>query len=168
MALGILEPKVEHVPGTVFVYETEQRHAELLGSARHLKKDKTGRIILVPQPSDDPNDPLVCSFHAPQDAMVLTLMAELASLAARCHSRNPVLRILSGNHGVSSPRSRLGHPWDSFQANIPRCGAAHGLPPLRRMRSWMVVCRVGKSMGQEASIPLRSTAHDCKLGLGWF
>ncbi len=27
MALGILEPKVEHVPGTVFVYESEQRHA---------------------------------------------------------------------------------------------------------------------------------------------
>lgn len=59
MALGILEPKVEHVPGTVFVFETEQRHAELLETAQHLKKDKTGRVILVPQPSNDPNDPLV-------------------------------------------------------------------------------------------------------------
>ncbi|KAJ9606177.1 hypothetical protein H2200_009138 [Cladophialophora chaetospira] len=58
MALGILEPGVEHVPGTVYVYESEQRHTELLENARHLKKDKSGRIILVPQPSDDPNDPL--------------------------------------------------------------------------------------------------------------
>ncbi|KAL6250758.1 hypothetical protein RBB50_003061 [Rhinocladiella similis] len=58
MALGILEPGVEHVPGTVYVYESEQRHADLLESARHLKRDKTGRIILVPQPSNDPNDPL--------------------------------------------------------------------------------------------------------------
>ncbi len=33
---------------------------ELLEAGRHLKKDKTGRIILVPQPSNDPNDPLVC------------------------------------------------------------------------------------------------------------
>jgi hypothetical protein len=63
MALGILEPSVEHVPGTVYVYQTEQRTAELLESAHHLKKDKTGRIILVPQPSDDPNDPLV-SAHS--------------------------------------------------------------------------------------------------------
>ena len=63
MAQGILEPGVEHVPGTVYVYESEQRHAELLQNARHLKKDKTGRIILVPQPSDDPNDPLVCLFQ---------------------------------------------------------------------------------------------------------
>ncbi|KIW12360.1 hypothetical protein PV08_09637 [Exophiala spinifera] len=58
MALGILEPGVEHVPGTVYVYESEQRHADLLETARHLKRDKTGRVILVPQPSNDPNDPL--------------------------------------------------------------------------------------------------------------
>ncbi|RVX72329.1 hypothetical protein B0A52_04534 [Exophiala mesophila] len=58
MALGILEPRVEHVPGTVYVYAAEQRQAELLRSAQHLKKDKTGRIILNPQPSADPNDPL--------------------------------------------------------------------------------------------------------------
>ena len=62
MALGILEPKVEHVPGTVFVYESERRQAELLENAQHLKKDKNGRTILVPQPSNDPNDPLVRPF----------------------------------------------------------------------------------------------------------
>lgn len=59
MALGILEPNVEHVPGTVYVYDAEQRQNELLETAQHLKRDKTGRIILVPQPSNDPNDPLV-------------------------------------------------------------------------------------------------------------
>lgn len=59
MALGILEPDVEHVPGTVYVYDAEQRQAELLEVARNLKKDKAGRMILVPQPSNDPNDPLV-------------------------------------------------------------------------------------------------------------
>jgi hypothetical protein len=59
MALGILEPRVEHVPGTVYVYDAQQRHAELLETAQHLKRDKNGRTILVPQPSNDPNDPLV-------------------------------------------------------------------------------------------------------------
>lgn len=59
MALGILEPAVEHVPGTVYVYEADQRQAELLEAAHNLKRDKEGRRILVPQPSNDPNDPLV-------------------------------------------------------------------------------------------------------------
>lgn len=59
MALGILEPAVEHVPGTVYVYDAQQRQTTLLDSAHHLKRDKTGKIILVPQPSADPNDPLV-------------------------------------------------------------------------------------------------------------
>jgi hypothetical protein len=60
MPLGILEPAhTEHVPGTVNVYEEAQRDAELLESAGHLKRSKDGRRILVPQPTDDPNDPLV-------------------------------------------------------------------------------------------------------------
>lgn len=60
MALGILEPKnVEHVAGTVYVHEQARRHAEQLYIDENLKRDKTGKIILVPQPSDDPNDPLV-------------------------------------------------------------------------------------------------------------
>jgi len=62
MALGILEPRVEHVPGTVYVYETEQRHTELLENAQHLKTDTKGQTILIPQPSDDPNDPLVSAL----------------------------------------------------------------------------------------------------------
>jgi hypothetical protein len=48
--------------GTSFVVDDEARHAEedvLLDP--NLKYDKSGHtpIILVPQPSDDPNDPLV-------------------------------------------------------------------------------------------------------------
>ena len=74
MALGILEStKAEHVPGTVYVYESEQRQNELLENAQHLKKDKTGRIILVPQPSDDPNDPLVCTSSKTKKTPVLTI-----------------------------------------------------------------------------------------------
>lgn len=61
MPLGILEPRnVKHVPGTVYVYEEARQNREQLSSNRNLKRDATGKIILVPQPSDDPNDPLVC------------------------------------------------------------------------------------------------------------
>ena len=58
MPFGILEPKtIEHVPGTVLLeLETEIQ----IDKAANLKKG-TGRhahVVLVPQPSDDPNDPL--------------------------------------------------------------------------------------------------------------
>lgn len=53
------------VVGTSFVYDDTSRQVEA-GSAV-LKYDRNGReqIILVPQPSDDPNDPLASSpgFH---------------------------------------------------------------------------------------------------------
>lgn len=65
MPLGILEPRdaagnpIVDVPGTVDVFDRNRRNVELLETGQHLKKDKSGKIILNPQPSEDPNDPLV-------------------------------------------------------------------------------------------------------------
>ena len=51
---------MEHVPGTAFVLDGDRKREVAQDTARnHLKYDKTGKILLVPQPSDDPNDPLV-------------------------------------------------------------------------------------------------------------
>ncbi|POR32388.1 hypothetical protein TPAR_07403 [Tolypocladium paradoxum] len=65
MAWGILEAtsgQGHHVPGTVLLEE----QADNIGAANieHLKKVvyKTETVILVPQPSDDPNDPLNSSI----------------------------------------------------------------------------------------------------------
>ena len=60
MALGVLEDKtLEHVPGTVYVLDDANRTAIEAERDTHSKRDRTGRIILVPQPSDSPDDPLV-------------------------------------------------------------------------------------------------------------
>ncbi len=61
MGLGILEDKhLQHVPGSVLVLDDGKRAQVAQEATRsHLKYDKTGKILLVPQPSDDPNDPLV-------------------------------------------------------------------------------------------------------------
>ena len=60
MPLGILEDhKLEHVPGT-FPFNELGRidDAEIQGiDSRMLKHDPTGQVVLVPQPSDSPNDP---------------------------------------------------------------------------------------------------------------
>ena len=57
MGLGILEDGTKAVPGTALV---DRKKGVAQDAARnHLKYDKTGKTLLVPQPSDDPNDPLV-------------------------------------------------------------------------------------------------------------
>lgn len=66
MVFGILEPAIisgERVPGTALLAELEDPSLGLVNArvASRLKhgKGKNSHIVLVPQPSDDPNDPLV-------------------------------------------------------------------------------------------------------------
>ncbi|KAJ5468635.1 hypothetical protein N7475_006387 [Penicillium sp. IBT 31633x] len=61
MGLGVLEDKkLAHVPGTSDIYEQQSDASEQTPGSSDLKCDWSGKqpIILVPQPSDDPNDPL--------------------------------------------------------------------------------------------------------------
>ncbi|KAK4215311.1 major facilitator superfamily domain-containing protein [Rhypophila decipiens] len=61
MGLGILEDaSMEHVPGTTRYFDDPERPQYAADGVQGLKCDTSGPvpIILVPQPSDDPNDPL--------------------------------------------------------------------------------------------------------------
>jgi len=42
-------------------FGAEAKRVQSLGSVR-LRNEHTGEIVLVPTPTKDPNDPLVCSF----------------------------------------------------------------------------------------------------------
>ena len=55
MGLGIVEPKRQgtHVPATAILL-----HDDLMGATGRYDSE----VVLVPQPSDDPNDPLVNDF----------------------------------------------------------------------------------------------------------
>ena len=60
MPLGILEDyKLESVPGTAPLRELGRTNLEVAADVDSglLKHDVTGQIVLVPQPSDSPNDP---------------------------------------------------------------------------------------------------------------
>ena len=61
MPLGIIDDtKLEHVPGTAPLNELGRTDIEVAASGVDrglLKHDATGQIVLVPQPSDSPNDP---------------------------------------------------------------------------------------------------------------
>ncbi|KAG0650581.1 hol1 [Hyphodiscus hymeniophilus] len=61
MGMWILEDRVmEHVPGTTRYFDDPERPQAATTTSAGLKCDTSGPvpIILVPQPSDDPNDPL--------------------------------------------------------------------------------------------------------------
>ncbi|WYZ42879.1 hypothetical protein EsH8_VI_000578 [Colletotrichum jinshuiense] len=61
MGLGVLESKVlDQVPGTTRYYDDPDRPQTATDAHHGLKVDSSGDvpIILIPQPSDDPNDPL--------------------------------------------------------------------------------------------------------------
>lgn len=61
MPLGILDDhNLEHVPGTAPLSEVGRANVPVEATRRDralLKHDPTGQIVLVPQPSDSPNDP---------------------------------------------------------------------------------------------------------------
>lgn len=58
MAFGILEPNTtSHVPGTVLLDQKAAGSELQTGGLKH-GTGKNSHIILAPQPSEDPNDPL--------------------------------------------------------------------------------------------------------------
>ncbi|OAX77483.1 hypothetical protein ACJ72_08218 [Emergomyces africanus] len=89
MGLGILEdPRLEHVPGTSYILDDDSSTAEQLYPDPNLKYDHSGPvpIILVPQPSDDPNDPLNWPLWK-RDA-ILTILSLVTVL---CATTSPLL-----------------------------------------------------------------------------
>ncbi|KAI9724399.1 MAG: hypothetical protein M1812_000467 [Candelaria pacifica] len=92
MGLGILgDSKLDHVPGTCLVLDDASRSPETAHTNARLKYDRTGRvpIILVPQPSDDPNDPLNWPIWK-RDAilLILSILGVLASSLASILAAN--------------------------------------------------------------------------------
>lgn len=58
MGIGILDDnKLSHVPGTVLLDEQAGHSEEQTRNLKH-GTGKDSNIILAPQPSEDPNDPL--------------------------------------------------------------------------------------------------------------
>ncbi|KAK5193362.1 hypothetical protein LTR99_006914 [Exophiala xenobiotica] len=58
MGLGVLEDKkLDHVPGTVLLND-EAAHSEAFTEGLKHGKGRDAHIVLSPQPSEDPNDPL--------------------------------------------------------------------------------------------------------------
>ncbi|KAJ9248205.1 hypothetical protein DTO280E4_1772 [Paecilomyces variotii] len=92
MPLGILEDtKVEHVPGrlgTSYVLDDNRRGTDDVPIRSGLKYDRSGPVpvILVPQPSDDPNDPL--NWPLWKRDLILTVLSFVSVL---CTATGPIM-----------------------------------------------------------------------------
>ncbi|KKK12173.1 hypothetical protein P175DRAFT_0502765 [Aspergillus ochraceoroseus IBT 24754] len=112
MGLGILDAKQHPVPGTIDILEKE-RSGDQPVLHSHLKYDRTGSIplLLVPQPTDDPNDPLnwplwkrdltlfALSFVAVLCATTTSLMAASTVAYSRYYEKSfKDIALLTGYH----------------------------------------------------------------------
>ncbi|PGH14838.1 hypothetical protein AJ80_05764 [Polytolypa hystricis UAMH7299] len=85
MGLGILEDnKLDHVPGTSYIlhHDSDADSGDEIPTDPNLKYDRSGKtpIILVPQPSDDPNDPL--NWPLWKRDVILTVLSLVSVLCA--------------------------------------------------------------------------------------
>ncbi|KAJ5371831.1 Major facilitator superfamily domain general substrate transporter [Penicillium concentricum] len=81
MTMGIIRPSgTEDCPGTVLLFERADNEQSYHSGAKHDPKDPS--IILDPQPSDDPNDPLKNWSIRRKDLLYLTIFVNTVILAA--------------------------------------------------------------------------------------
>ncbi|MCJ1276789.1 hypothetical protein MMC21_004596 [Puttea exsequens] len=78
MGFGVLEPShPDNVPGTSIIHDSPTHNISL---TRTVKYNKTGTIVLVPQPSDDPNDPL--NWPLWKRDLILVILSILSVIAS--------------------------------------------------------------------------------------
>lgn len=127
---GILDDtKIPHVPGTVILEESAAHSQELTGGLKH-GTGRNANIVLVPQPSNDPNDPLNWPMSKKLTALGVTCMgsvlyaavvsamlnAAFAEMAVEINTSIPKLVLASGYQtlviGVTGPLfSALSRKW---------------------------------------------------------
>lgn len=95
--LGILEGhKLPHVPGTVLLEETAKR-AEAPSTSRLMRhgKSSNANIVLVPQPSTDPNDPLNWTYREKMTVLSVTLFGSILYCAVITSMFNPAFNVIA-------------------------------------------------------------------------
>ena len=101
MGLGILDTdKLAHVPGTVLLDE-EAGHTESQTSNLKHATGKDSHIILAPQPSEDPNDPLNWSSVKKDIVLSILLFGAIINAATQVKKQSlcfsPVQADFSGS-----------------------------------------------------------------------
>jgi hypothetical protein len=90
MGLGILDDnKLNHVPGTVLLDEEAGHSEEQTRDLKHAT-GKDAHIILAPQPSEDPNDPLNWSHFRKDIVLAILCFGAIIHAATQVRTRCPL------------------------------------------------------------------------------
>ena len=167
---GPTHATVDQPEGTTRYFDDPDRPlVATVGAAASLKCDTSGPlpIILVPQPSDDPNDPLVGTLATRWWRGTDNCVAELAVVAARCYHDRAFGHVVVRDVPWSDPRGEYVDPVPLFLDRIYEDCASHRLLPVGRRRCGRLGCSFGQDLGQEASLPARYRAADRVQRVGW-
>lgn len=181
MGLGVLEDtKLAHVPGkipclypprrkrirvahhnfktsgTSDIYEQNGDASDQTPGASGLKCDWSGNqpIILVPQPSDDPNDPLVCprehrtlEFVSTTKVLTRMVLLELAIMATRYDSCHPLLRNDPLHNPKLYPSRKYSHHRRLRGNHVYSSRPVDWISPMRCRRGGNSHCANGSGLG---------------------
>lgn len=172
------------VPGTAFIYDDASR--PMHGGQPQSRRLKYGSgpvpVILVPQPSDDPNDPLVRKKRVSNETMQTLTEAELAIMEARLgtlfstlfcprayvpvdssHSIHPFNHRL---HIESPARCKYCHASVALRQELYGDGACHRLSSPWSWCGRLPFCSFRQGLGQAPSISARHHPHHYLQRLG--
>jgi MFS family permease len=152
--LGILDDhKLPHVPGTVILEEQAAQSTGVTGALKH-GTGRNANIILIPQPSDDPNDPL----NWPQWKKLTTLCVTLSGsvlYAAVCSAMlNPAFFAISVELNTTVGALVLATGYQTLVIGVTgpifsALGRKYGKRPIFLWAS--IVCLVGNIVGSTQS-----------------
>ncbi|PNS16810.1 hypothetical protein CAC42_4774 [Sphaceloma murrayae] len=99
MGLGVVEPKQDIVQGTIQLLD-DQQASSVNSSTAHLKHTPDGKIVLAPQPTDDPNDPFNRPLWHRDLSYIVVLVCTILALI-----HGPILAPITVNLVVEYNRS---------------------------------------------------------------
>ena len=118
--LGILEDsKLLHVPGTVLLDQSAVKVAAPgAASLLHHGQNRDANIVLVPQPSNDPNDPLNWSYSKKITVLCITLSGSILYFAVISAMLNPAFPIIAEDLHSTLPKVVLSSGWFGITVGI--------------------------------------------------
>lgn len=104
MGLGILEDNkvLSHVPGTVLLDEIAGHSESQTTNLKHAT-GKEAHIILAPQPSEDPNDPLNWSSFRKDIALYILCFGSIVNAACQVNCFLRISLISTRDHYLRLP-----------------------------------------------------------------
>lgn len=149
-----------YILGTCFVFDDASRQ---VSADSRLKYDQTGPmpVILVPQPSNDPNDPLVCSKRVLVKGSIAECI-ELANMEAGHDGPDTVFCLRDRFNAKPAACRKYSYPIFDNGKGLHANSATDRLSFMRRWGGGVFICALSKGLGQTAFIPIRNYSYNNK------